>query len=195
MDEPKTPEYSTIIETPRPAEHPLAVPSTTAAEPVRGLRLCEYCHSPISIIRRGRYCSTDCGHKDYREKHPKHPKQKRRNPEQRPRRPRAETVRATATETVTGGGDRDVRAAAAQRAVNSPEHEAKPSPVVNLQTPESEYLTVIELAARLKIHGNTVYSWIDSGRLGRRQGLRRIGRMLRVDWAIFKAEAIESGRF
>jgi hypothetical protein len=55
---------------------------------------------------------------------------------------------------------------------------------------ESEFLTIVEAANRAKMSPKTFYNWISAGRLGREKGLRRCGRRVLIEWAVFEAQVL-----
>jgi excisionase family DNA binding protein len=60
----------------------------------------------------------------------------------------------------------------------------------NLSPPASEFLTLEELAERLKVSRTTVFSWLKNGEL--REGVHylRLGRIVRFHWPIYPLQPI-----
>lgn len=50
----------------------------------------------------------------------------------------------------------------------------------------AEYLTIRQTAARIGYSYWTLYHWIGDDKLTRDRGLRRNGRSIRIEWAVFK---------
>jgi hypothetical protein len=55
---------------------------------------------------------------------------------------------------------------------------------------ESEFLPIVEAVDRAKMSPKTFYNWISAGRLGREEGLRRWGRRVLIEWAVFEAQVL-----
>lgn len=54
------------------------------------------------------------------------------------------------------------------------------------QQVEPEYLTVEEAGIKASFSRHTIYKWIESGHIGKAEGLRRVGRNRRIHWPTFK---------
>lgn len=57
------------------------------------------------------------------------------------------------------------------------------------------YITLNQTAELSTIAVATLYEWVARRRIGKAQGVHKVGRRLLVDWDVFRAKVIESGDF
>ena len=58
-----------------------------------------------------------------------------------------------------------------------------------------EYLSIKDAAFQASMHEKTLREWIETGRVGRGEGVYKVGGRWKINWERFKKAVIESGKF